>query len=79
MLSAAVSVPVPSHCCPEGGTNVALFTPSAFAARRPREMQQWLCETGAEEVTFTHAHNRALHHFPIDTFTVDGVLPWPTG
>jgi len=56
-----------------------LFTPAAFAIRRLREMQQWLCETSAEEVTFAHAHNRALHHFPIDTFTVDGVLPWPAG
>jgi hypothetical protein len=69
----------PSARCPEGGINVALFTPAAFAARRPREMQQWLGETGAEEVTFAHAHNRALHHFPIDTFMVDGVLPWPAG
>lgn len=69
----------PSARCPEGGTNVALFTPAAFAARRPQEMQQWLCETTAEYATFAHAHNRALHRFPIGMFMVDGVLPWPAG
>lgn len=67
----------PSARCPDGGNNVALFSPAAFAARRPREMQQWLCETTAEDVTFAHAHNRALHRYPIETFTIDGVLPWP--
>lgn len=67
----------PSARCPEGGNNVALYTPTAFVARRPREMQQWLCETGAEGVTFSHAHNRALHRFSIETFMVDGKLPWP--
>ncbi len=69
----------PSARCPEGGANVALYTPAAFAARRPREMQQWLCETTAEYITFAHAHNRALHRFPMEMFTVEGVLPWPAG
>ncbi len=68
----------PSARCPESGTNVALFTPAAFAARRPRQMQQWLGETTAENVTFAHAHNR-LHRYPIEMFMVDGALPWPAG
>lgn len=69
----------PSARCPEGGVNVALFTPAAFAARGPLDMQQWLCETTAGNVTFAHAHNRALHRFPMEMFTVEGILPWPAG
>jgi hypothetical protein len=67
----------PSARCPDHGTNVALFTPAAFAERKPREMQQWLCETSADAVTFAQAHNRMLHKFSIETFMVDGKLPWP--
>jgi len=69
----------PSARCPDGGTNVALFTPAAFVTRKPREMQQWLGETNADAVTFAQAHNRTLHKFSIETFTVDGKLPWPAG
>lgn len=69
----------PSARCPEGGTNVALFTPSAFAESRPLEMQPWLCETDAAVVTFAQPQSRALHRFPIETFTVEGKLPWPAG
>lgn len=69
----------PSARCPEGGTNVALYTPAAFAASRPLEMQPWLCETTAVTVTFAQPQSRALHRFPIATFTVEGKLPWPAG
>lgn len=69
----------PSARCPEGGTNVALFTPAAFAEPRPLEMQSWLCETDAEVVTFAQPRGRAVHRFPIKTFAVEGKLPWPAG
>jgi len=69
----------PSARCPDGGTNVALFTPAAFAEPRPLEMQSWLCETSTEAVTFAQPQSRALHRFPIETFTVEGRLPWPAG
>jgi hypothetical protein len=65
----------PSARCPAGGTNVALFTPAAFAAPRPLEMQSWLCETSAEAATFAQPQSRALHRFPIDIFAVEGKLP----
>lgn len=67
----------PSARCPNGGNNVALFTPAAFAASQPGELQQWLCETRAENVTFSRAHNRSLHRFAIETFILDGDLPVP--
>lgn len=67
----------PSARCPDGGNNVALFIPAAFAAQRPGELQQWLCETRAENVTFSHAHNRSLHRFAIETFMSEGHLPLP--
>lgn len=69
----------PSARCPEGGINVALFTPAAFAEPRPQEMQSWLCETTAEAVTFAQPQSRALHRFAVEIFTVEGKLPWPAG
>jgi hypothetical protein len=67
----------PSARCPDGGINVALFTPGAFAETRPSEMQPWLGETDAAAVTFAQPHSRALHRFPIEMFMVEGSLPWP--
>lgn len=69
----------PSARCPEGGTNVALFTLAAFAEPRPLEMQPWLCETTAEAVTFAQSHDRTLRRFPVEMFLVEGRLPWPAG
>lgn len=69
----------PSARCPDHGINVALFTCAAFASRKAREMQQWLGETTADTVTFAQAHDRTLHKFSIETFMVDGKLPWPAG
>ena len=69
----------PSARSPDHGTNVALFTPAAFAHPRPLEMQPWLCETDAETVTFAQPRSRELQRFPIGMFTVEGRLPWPAG
>ncbi len=67
----------PSARCPDEGTNVALFIPAAFASDKPLETKQWLCETTAESVTFSHTHTKALYSFLIEMFKVDGGLPWP--
>src|SRR5690606_29169077 len=32
----------PSARCPQGGNNVALYTPAAFSEKRPRNLQPWL-------------------------------------
>ncbi|MGM0594275.1 MAG: RES family NAD+ phosphorylase [Pseudomonadota bacterium] len=69
----------PSARCPDMGTNVALFTPSVFVADKPKEMQSWLCETDSETVIFSQAHSRTLYRFSIETFLVEGKLPWPAG
>lgn len=62
---------------PQQGLCVALFTPRALAERRPRDMLQWLCETGATEVAFKQVGARDVHSFALEHFLVDGVLPLP--
>lgn len=69
----------PSARCPDSGINVALFTPATFTWDKPKEMQSWLGETDAETVIFSQAQTRLLYRFPIETFFVDGKLPWPAG
>lgn len=60
---------------PQDGLNVALFTPEALASRKPEEMQSWLCETFANQVTFKGPSGALT--FPIDAFTVNGQFPQP--
>lgn len=67
-----VAFEYPSARCPVGGINVALFTPAAFVAPCPLTQQSWLCETGAEAVTFAQPHSRALHRFALEMFTGGG-------
>jgi hypothetical protein len=62
---------------PAQGTCVGLFTPAAFAQGRPRDKSQWLCETGAREVSFKQVGSRDVHRFALETFLVNGVLPFP--
>lgn len=61
---------------PQGGINVALFTPAAFAVARPTHQQAWLCETRAGSVSFLGAEGGVLR-YPLAQFLVDGVLPRP--
>jgi hypothetical protein len=63
---------------PEHGINVALFTPAALAGTRPVFQDPWLCELTAEHVRFHSAHGRQDYYFPLELFSVDGELPWPT-
>lgn len=67
----------PSARCPGGGVNVALFTPAAFAAPRPVQMQAWFGDTTADTVIFAQPRGQALHRFSLGMFTVDGRLPLP--
>lgn len=64
--------------CPEGGSNVALYVPTAFAEKRPRNLTAWLCETTDEYVAFKHAQTpdqpRLFHR---EQFLVQGQLPYP--
>jgi hypothetical protein len=50
---------------PEGGLNVALFTPKAFAKKEPVSQEAWLCELGGERARFRAARGRDLHDFAI--------------
>ncbi len=62
---------------PRQGLNVALFTPDALAAAKPDILDEWLCQTSAERVSFYSRPGGGIHEFPIDTFLVDGELPLP--
>lgn len=62
---------------PQGGVNVALFTPKAFAKKAPVSQEAWLCELNSERVRFRPARGRDIHDFPLDVFQVAGRLPWP--
>jgi len=61
----------------EGGVNVALFTPTALAPRRPHHQVDGLCETGADVVRFYSHEAQQLRRFPLQQFLVDGALPTP--
>ncbi len=62
---------------PQGGLNVALFTPAAFARKAPVSQDAWLCELGGERVRFRAARGGELYDFPRTLFEIDGRLPWP--
>lgn len=62
---------------PQGGINVALFIPRAFAKKEPVSQEAWLCELTAERVRFRAARDRDIHDFPLARFQVAGRLPWP--
>ncbi len=64
---------------PAGGTNVAVFTPEAFARRTPSPDQKWLCTVAASGVAFTKADllRRERIAFSRQVFLVDGKLPRP--
>jgi hypothetical protein len=61
----------------DGGLNVALYTPAAFAEPQPSFREEWLCETAATRVSFRARGVVGVHTLPLEQFTVDGVLPTP--
>jgi hypothetical protein len=64
---------------PAGGTNVAVFTPDAFARRTPSPYQVWLCTVADSGVAFQRADpaRRERVAFAREAFVVDGALPRP--
>lgn len=61
---------------PDGGLNVALFTPGALADARPRSQERWLCQTEGERVRFL-GNGTTARDFPLAAFLVEGELPDP--
>jgi len=62
---------------PEGGSNVALFTPDALAERKPGFQQAWLCETRPGTVRFSGPNPGQAREFSRTRFLVAGTLPEP--
>ena len=62
---------------PDGGLNLALFTPRAFARKAPVAQEAWLCELTGERVRFLQARGHDFREFPLGLFLVAGRLPWP--
>lgn len=63
----------------EGGTNVGLFTPRAFASRRPDPPQTWYCVATRSVVELSRRDllERGAYRFPREELEVNGVLPTP--
>ena len=59
------------------GINVALFSPAALGTERPDRLEEWLCSTDADRVTYYSRHGGGVQDFPLETFLVDGALPRP--
>jgi hypothetical protein len=69
---------------PDGGTNVGLFTPAAFAVREPEPPETWYCVATRAAVELTRRSLRrpdaaegATYRFLREVFEVDGALPTP--
>lgn len=69
---------------PGRGTNVALFTPRAFAAHRPDPPETWYCVATRAVVELSRRRlvrpakpPHPSHRFPREVFEVDGRLPAP--
>jgi hypothetical protein len=62
-----------------GGVNVGVFTPRAFAGRRPRRIETWRCVAGHDGVELGKRDyfERTVHRFPRSDFLVKGRLPRP--
>jgi hypothetical protein len=65
----------------DGGANLALFNPKAFARANPRSPQTWLCISEQKKVSFTQKHAfhapSAAFEFERSDFEVAGQLPAP--
>jgi hypothetical protein len=69
----------PSARDPNGGVNVAAFTPGVFGRAKPRDFQTWHCSANRERVELVKRDyfGGEIHSFTRDTFLVDGSLPAP--
>lgn len=64
---------------PDGGINVALFSPKAFVAKRPETLETWTCVADRRRVEFQKKDffEQAARSFERALFLVEGVLPAP--
>ena len=62
-----------------GGANLGLFTPRAFADRRPSSPQTWYCVATRRVVELSRRDllGRGTYRFPREGFEMDGDLPVP--
>ncbi len=67
----------PSARDPLKGICVGVFTSAVFTAPRPKDMNQWLCEVSAREVSFKQIGDSSVITFPFECFALNGVLPLP--
>jgi len=58
------------------GLNVALFSQNVLTSKKPREQQQWLCETTAEKVSFS-SKSEKIFSYPLASFLVNAKFPIP--
>ena len=65
---------------PEASRNVGVFTPRAFGARKPRELQTWHASATQDVVEISRRDYFAKDsfRFPREVFLVDGQLPRPS-
>jgi hypothetical protein len=63
----------------EGGVNIALFAPRAFASARPKTVHPWhsVSTRAGVEVSKRDYFERASYRFPREAFLVQGALPHP--
>lgn len=66
---------------PGKGVNIGLFSPKAFQRKSPspNSMQTWRCVATKQEVEFVQVSvvQNARFNFPLATFLIDEVLPFP--
>ncbi len=63
---------------PQGGLNIAIYTPKAIRSRKPLQERLWDCITAADSVAFVERQGTAARfHFPIEVFLINGALPMP--
>lgn len=62
-----------------GGTNYAVFTPDAFSARDPFDLETWTCTTTRERVELRRRSyfEAEAYQFARESFLVRGELPHP--
>jgi len=79
MREAGVEVCLFDSAREPGGVNVALFTPRAFAARKPSPPESWRCVAHRRfvEVVKKDVFRRSAYRFERGQFEVDGGLPAP--
>ncbi|HET6611357.1 MAG TPA: RES family NAD+ phosphorylase [Kofleriaceae bacterium] len=66
--------------CPDGGANIGLFSPAAFAEPRPYGLKTWLCVADRSVVEVSRKDYLAgpeRYRFARAVMEVDGILPAP--